>query len=95
MTRVREPDQGGCFFYLCLIVVFFTIGGCLQTCYLEGETMATPTEMDEAAEAARQEFQELPEEARKAMTAWWKKHYTKAGHKRLGRVVVKGGEADE
>lgn len=49
------------------------------------------TGMDEAAKAAA-------EELNRSMTItdvaeWWKRHFTKAGHKRLGRALVKYAES--
>jgi hypothetical protein len=53
--------------------------------------MATPEEMDAAAEQAAAELAALREEHPDAValvTDWWRRHYTAAGHKRLGRVLV-------
>lgn len=45
--------------------------------------------MDEAAEQAKTDFKNLPEEAKRHAAAWIKKWYLKAGYKRLGRFLVK------
>ena len=53
--------------------------------------MATPEEMDAAAQQAAAELEALRAEHPEAvtlLTTWWQKHYTAAGHKRLGRVLV-------
>jgi hypothetical protein len=53
--------------------------------------MATPEEMDAAAQQAAVELAALREEHPEAVTLitdWWRRHYTAAGHKRLGRVLV-------
>ncbi len=53
-----------------------------------------PEEMDVAAKEAEQDLENLESGAVKAMSAWFAKHYLKAGHKRLGRLLVsisKGG----
>jgi len=56
-----------------------------------------PAEMDKAAEEAKAELSQMlkdleGDDARlKAMLGvfnWWHKHYLKAGHRRLGRIVV-------
>lgn len=46
-------------------------------------------QMDKAALMARAELQQHASEWRtKDVAQWWKKWYMKAGHKRLGRVLV-------
>jgi hypothetical protein len=45
--------------------------------------------MDEAAEQAKADFNNLPEETKRLAAAWIKKWYLKAGYKRLGRFLVK------
>lgn len=45
--------------------------------------------MDEAAGAAESELKDLPQESVAVVAAWWVKHFTSAGHKRLGRVLIK------
>jgi hypothetical protein len=50
--------------------------------------------MDEAAEAALEELdQHFNEWSAKDLAGWWIKWYLKAGHKRLGRILVKMGKA--
>jgi hypothetical protein len=44
--------------------------------------------MDEAAEQAKVDFKNLPEETQRLAAAWIKKWYLKAGYKRLGRFLV-------
>lgn len=48
-----------------------------------------PAEMDAATKEAEQDLGMLTEECVKAMAGWFAKHYLKAGHKRLGRLLVK------
>jgi len=50
---------------------------------------AVLAEMDAAAEQAEKELANLDQEAVKAVAAWWSKWFMKAGHKRLGRLMVK------
>jgi len=45
-------------------------------------------EMDAAAEAAAKELDKLDPVAVRAVADWWKAHYLKAGHKRLGRKLL-------
>ncbi len=44
--------------------------------------------MDEAAEKARQEFDQMPEDTKKIFAQWMRKWYLKAGYRRLGRILV-------
>jgi len=44
--------------------------------------------MDDAALAAAKELFEMPPEQTRSVAQWWMRHYTKAGHKRLGRVML-------
>lgn len=48
-----------------------------------------PQAMDEAAKEAELDLSNLTEEAVRSMADWWAKWYLKAGHKRLGRLLVK------
>ncbi len=53
-----------------------------------------PVEMDRAANEAEQDLENLEDTVVKTMADWFTKHYLKAGHKRLGRILVsisKGG----
>ena len=46
-------------------------------------------EMDEAAKAAEKELLECFDDwSARALAKWWAKWYLKAGHKRLGRLLV-------
>lgn len=46
-------------------------------------------QMDDAAVAAKKELVEhLNEWSAKDLILWWAKSYMKAGHKRLGRILV-------
>jgi hypothetical protein len=48
----------------------------------------TPEQMDDAARQAQLELQNMNPESVKQIAGWFKNHYLKAGHKRLGRVLV-------
>lgn len=59
-----------------------------------GDNGFDTTKYDNAAASAQTELQEtikgMSPEQRKAVDqiqAWWKKWYTEAGHKRLGRII--------
>ena len=57
--------------------------------------MATPEEMEAAAQRAAEDLANLRRDHPEAVTLvveWWKRHYRAAGHKRLGRVLL-GQEA--
>lgn len=45
--------------------------------------------MDAAAEEAEKELATLDQKAVEALAAWWLKWYVTAGHKRLGRLLVR------
>jgi len=45
--------------------------------------------MDAAAEEAEKELATLDRKAVEILAAWWLKWYITAGHKRLGRLLVK------
>jgi hypothetical protein len=47
------------------------------------------SKMDEAALESERELEQLPTDAVQAVADWWDKHYLSAGHKRLGRVLLK------
>ncbi len=53
-----------------------------------------PEEMNKASKEAEQDLENLEATAVKSVADWFAKHYLKAGHKRLGRILVtisKGG----
>jgi len=45
--------------------------------------------MDAAAEEAEEDLATLDQAAVQTIAVWWAKWYMKAGHKRLGRIMVK------
>jgi len=45
--------------------------------------------MDAAAEEAEKDLATLDQAAIEAIAAWWLKWFMKAGHKQLGRIMVK------
>lgn len=45
--------------------------------------------MDAAAGEAEKDLASIDQAAVKAIATWWLKWYMKAGHKRLGRIMVK------
>ena len=48
-----------------------------------------PAAMDEAAKIAMEDFKNtFPDEEKVSFARWWKKHYMKAGHKRLARGLL-------
>ena len=50
----------------------------------------TPEQMDDAAREAQDDLVNVDQEAVEKVKVWWEKWYMKAGHKRLGRIIVKG-----
>lgn len=46
-------------------------------------------EMDAAAVEAEKDLSTVDQAAVETVAAWWAKWYLKAGHKRLGRLLVK------
>lgn len=46
-------------------------------------------EMDVAAGEAEKDLKTIDQAAVETIAAWWLKWYMKAGHKRLGRIMVK------
>ncbi len=44
--------------------------------------------MDEAAQKAKEEFDQMPEDVKKVISQWMRKWYLKAGYRRLGRIAV-------
>lgn len=55
----------------------------------------TPEEMDKAAQDAEAELKMMSQHVTVPMARWWLKNYMKAGHKRLGRVMVAHAKAME
>ena len=49
----------------------------------------TPEEMDLAAQAAAEELGDGQDYTVADLASWWKKWYLRAGHKRLGRILLK------
>ena len=49
--------------------------------------------MDEAAMVAEQEFKAMSQHLTVPVARWFEKHYGKAGHKRLGRMIVQFAKA--
>jgi len=47
-----------------------------------------PEAMDRAAIEAGEELDQIPRETILPIAEWWSKWYLKAGHKRLGRILV-------
>ena len=47
-----------------------------------------PEAMDAAANEAENELNDLPDEVVNLMAKWWYRNFMKAGHKRLGRILV-------
>lgn len=48
----------------------------------------TPNPMDDAAKYAALELTQLHPEGVLVVAKWWQDHFAKAGHKRLGRVLL-------
>lgn len=44
--------------------------------------------MDDAAIDAENDLNNYPDEVVLPMVEWWNKHFMKAGHKRLGRILI-------
>lgn len=53
----------------------------------------TSEEMDKAAEEAEKELQGMPQTQVIPLARWFHAHYMKAGHKRLGRLLVQVSKA--
>lgn len=51
--------------------------------------------MDEAAQKAKEEFDQMSDEVKKVFSNWMRKWYLKAGYRRLGRIVVGYAKAVE
>jgi len=56
---------------------------------MSDEKGAVLAEMDTAAEEAEKDLATLDQAAVETIAAWWAKWYMKAGHKRLGRIMVR------
>ncbi len=50
---------------------------------------AVLAEMDAAAREAEKDLETLDQAAVATIATWWSKWYMSAGHKRLGRIMVK------
>jgi hypothetical protein len=50
-------------------------------------------EMDKAAQEAEKELKAMSQHITVPIARWWQKHYLKAGHKRLGRIMVAHAKA--
>ena len=55
----------------------------------------TPQQMDEAAELAMKELGKLPQTCYIPVARWFRNHFMRAGHKRLGRGLVQIAKATE
>jgi hypothetical protein len=53
---------------------------------------AVLAQMDAAAREAERDLATLDQAAVQTVAAWWSKWYMKAGHKRLGRIMVKAAK---
>lgn len=49
-------------------------------------------EMDAEADIAEQELSDMPDEEVAPIAHWFAKYFRKAGHKRLGRILVQASE---
>jgi hypothetical protein len=45
-------------------------------------------QMDQAADVAKEKLKDLPKDAIIIVADWWKTNYTKAGHKRLAKLLL-------
>jgi hypothetical protein len=50
-------------------------------------------EMDKAAQEAEKELKAMSQHITVPIARWWQKNYLKAGHKRLGRIMVAHAKA--
>lgn len=55
----------------------------------------TPEEMDLAAALFENELQAMPQTITVPLSRLWKRHFMKAGHKRLGRIMVAHAKATD
>lgn len=56
---------------------------------MSGDRGTVLAEMDAAAGEAEKDLSTLDQAAVETIAAWWAKWYMTAGHKRLGRIMVK------
>jgi hypothetical protein len=56
---------------------------------MSDEKASVLAKMDAAAEQAESDLATLDQEAVRTLAVWWLKWYMNAGHKRLGRILVK------
>jgi len=56
--------------------------------------MATLDEMDQAAVEAEKDLKGLTPQSVKEVAEWWMTYFKKAGHKRLGRLLVSYARED-
>jgi len=54
-----------------------------------------PQAMDNAAAEAENDLLNVDEQALVKVANWWRKWYMKAGHKRLGRILLQYAEKEE
>jgi len=59
----------------------------------EAEKSNMMVEMDKAAQEAEKELKAMSQHMTVPIARWWQKHYLKAGHKRLGRIMVAHAKA--
>lgn len=59
------------------------------------EHSAVMAGMDQSALEAEQEFKAMSQHLTVPVARWWQKHYAKAGHKRLGRMMVQFAKSME
>ena len=58
--------------------------------YEKKDPAVIAAEMDAAAVEAQNDLVNVDPEAIEKVRVWWEKWFKKAGHKRLGRILVKG-----
>lgn len=56
------------------------------------ENKADVEKMNEAAGVAEIELSNIPDEHLSVVCDWFLRHYMKAGHKRLGRIIVQNAK---
>jgi len=55
-------------------------------------TEADKQAMDNAAVDAQNDLEDVSDEALKEVANWWRRWVSKAGHRRLGRVLLQYGD---